>query len=146
MPLKTYFNFFPEYEGEFFDGLPHGQGTWFGADGSILKGQFRMGHSEGPGILVKSHLKIIYILSSVLGNLEGLVDYIEGKGIFLSPRGNQKGHFIVELNITPPIFVTCPNCYEKYCSLPKWSQSNLQITISILSQILSLNVLKVIGK
>ena len=40
-----------EYEGEFSNGLPHGNGTWYGEDGSRLEGQFRHGQAHGHGVM-----------------------------------------------------------------------------------------------
>lgn len=60
-----------EYDGEFLNGLPHGQGTWFGADGSVLKGQFKEGHSDGPAQLTIKN-----------------GDVFEGDFLDLKPHGN----------------------------------------------------------
>ena len=40
-----------EYDGEFYDGLRHGSGTLYYADGSILQGQFLFGKANGRGLL-----------------------------------------------------------------------------------------------
>ena len=42
-----------EYDGEFFEGHPHGYGTWYGEDGTVFKGQFRYGRSSGKAIYSK---------------------------------------------------------------------------------------------
>ena len=42
-----------EYDGEFFGGHPHGYGTWYGEDGTVFKGQFRYGRSNGKAVHIK---------------------------------------------------------------------------------------------
>jgi len=42
-----------EYDGEFFEGHPHGYGTWYGEDGTVFKGQFRYGRSSGKATYSK---------------------------------------------------------------------------------------------
>lgn len=60
-----------EYDGEFLEGHPHGYGTWYGADGTVFKGQFRYGRSNGKAI-----------------NLKPNGDKIEGEFLNLRPHGN----------------------------------------------------------
>jgi len=40
-----------EYHGDFYDGVPHGNGTWYGGDGSVYVGSFRYGRSSGQGVM-----------------------------------------------------------------------------------------------
>ena len=44
---------YAEYEGEFFEGVPHGQGTWFGQDGTVYEGRFRYGRPSGRAVVVR---------------------------------------------------------------------------------------------
>jgi len=60
-----------EYDGEFLEGHPHGYGTWYGADGTVFKGQFRYGRSSGKAIHLKPN-----------------GDKIEGDFLDLRPHGN----------------------------------------------------------
>ena len=42
-----------EYDGEFHEGLRHGQGTQYNPDGSVFQGQFQLGHFSGHGSMIR---------------------------------------------------------------------------------------------
>jgi len=44
-----------EYDGEFFEGVPHGVGTWYGADGSMYQGKFVYGRSSGQATMITAN-------------------------------------------------------------------------------------------
>ena len=43
--------FVSEYQGDFLDGMRHGDGTLYHPDGSIFQGQFVFGQATGSGVL-----------------------------------------------------------------------------------------------
>jgi len=60
-----------EYNGEFFEGVPHGVGTWYGADGSMYDGKFVYGRSSGQATMIMAN-----------------GDHVEGEFLDMKAHGN----------------------------------------------------------
>ena len=57
-PLNQFYSI-SEYEGDFLDGQPHGEGIWYGSRGEIIEGEFRDGLANGHAVMkTKNGVKV----------------------------------------------------------------------------------------
>lgn len=106
-----------EYRGEFYEGVPHGNGTWYGGDGSMYVGNFRYGRSSGEAVMtyatgdklagqfldMRPHGKVVFMaagLTNFVGDTQPRGKVVNMKGQFR--HGMAHGHVIIRYQENPP--------------------------------------------